>query len=77
MTAFMMPTSLQDIEESLEIGIGIGMGMIDRMAHAGLRRKMDHHRKPMFGKQPIHRRTIRQIEVSKTETGIVTQDIQS
>src|SRR5258708_39385956 len=53
MTAFMMPTSLQDIEESLEIGIGIGMGMIDRMADAGLRPKMGYTRQPTFFGQPV------------------------
>ena len=36
------------------IGIGVGVRMINRMAHAGLRRKMDHRRKPMFRKHLIH-----------------------
>ena len=33
----MMPASFQDIEEALEVGIGVGMGVINRMADACLR----------------------------------------
>ena len=76
MTAFIVPASFQNIDKALEIGVDVGMGMIDRMAHAGLGREVDHHRKPMLGKQRSHRRTIRQIGLHETEPRILAQDVQ-
>ena len=77
MPAIIVPASLENIDEAFEICVDIGVRMIDRMAHAGLRREMDHHRKSMFGKQQGHRPAIREIELHKTEPRILTQDIQS
>ena len=67
MTALIVPASLQDIAETFEIGIDVGIGMIDRVAHAGLGREMDHHREAMFGKQRRHRRPVGQIDLHETE----------
>src|SRR6266850_1112509 len=61
MATCVMPASLQHIEEADEIGIGIGMRMIDRMAHTGLCCEMDHHREPVCCKKLIDRRAVREI----------------
>src|SRR6266704_1064684 len=76
MTAFMMPASLQHVEEAFEVGIGVGMRMIDRMTHTGLRREVDDRRKPVFSEQLIDRRTIRQIDLHETEARISAQHLQ-
>src|SRR5471030_1539094 len=76
MTAFIAPASFQDIDKAFEIGIHVSMGMIDRMAHAGLSRKMDHRGEPMLCKQSRHWRTIRKIGLHETEPRIVAQNIQ-
>ena len=62
----MVPAPLQDIEKAFEVGVDVIMGMIDRMAHAGLGRKMDHRRKPVSCKQLGHRRTIRKIDLHES-----------
>ena len=54
MTASIVPAAFQHIEKTLEIGIGIGMRMVDRIAHAGLGGEMDHLRKAVLGKQLGH-----------------------
>src|SRR5580704_5155723 len=76
MTALIVPASFQDIDEAFEVGVDISMRMIDRMAHAGLSREVDHHGEPMFRKQLAHRRTIGQIGLHETEPCILAQDIQ-
>ena len=54
MAASMMPATFQHIDEALEIGVDIGMRMIDRITHAGLRREMHHPGKAVFGEQAFH-----------------------
>ena len=44
------------------------------MAHAGLRRKVDHCPKPMLRKQPRNRSTIREIHLDETESRMLAQD---
>ncbi len=46
-----MAAALQHIKEADEIGICIGIRIDQRMAHARLRREMDHVRKTVIGKQ--------------------------
>ena len=50
----MMPAPFQHIDEAFEIGVDIGVRMIDRMTHAGLRREMHHLGKAVCGKQTLH-----------------------
>ena len=76
MTAFIVPASFQNIDEAFEIGVDVSVGMVDRIAHAGLGREVDHHREPMPGKQRGHRRTIRKIGLHETELRILAQDVQ-
>ena len=44
MAAFVVSAAFENIEEAFEIGIGIGMWVIDRVADAGLTRHVDHLR---------------------------------
>jgi hypothetical protein len=76
MSALIVPAPFQHIDKTFKICVDINMWLIDRMAHASLRRKMDHDRKPMFRKQRTRGQTIREIGMYKTETRIFAQDIQ-
>ena len=76
MPAVMVPASFQDIEKPFEIGVGVGMRMIDRISHPGLGRHMDHRRKPMLRKQLADRRTVRQIHLHETELRVLAQYVQ-
>src|SRR5437763_6327575 len=76
MAALMVPASLQNVEKSNKIGIGVSVRIIDRMAHASLRRYVDYCRKPMLRKQPRNRTPIRQIHLHETEARMLAQDTQ-
>src|SRR3954470_22354716 len=76
MTALVVPASLQNVQESNKIGIGVGVRMINRMPHASLRRKVDHCSKPMLRKQPRNQRTIREIHLDETESQMLARDSQ-
>ena len=49
-----MSTSLEHVDEPDDIGIHIGMGMVERVAHAGLSSEMDDTLKRVLGEQPRH-----------------------
>ena len=76
MTALIVPTSFQHVGKAIEIGIDIGMGMIDRMSHSRLGRKMHDHLEAMACKQRRDRRTIHEVGLHKGEVGMLAQDLQ-
>ena len=51
MLAAIVPAAFQHIEEALHVGIDIGVRIVQRMAHAGLRREMDDMREFVLGEQ--------------------------
>src|SRR5205807_1919518 len=67
----------QHIDKAFEVGIDIGLGMINRRPHAGLSGQMDHHWKSMLGKKCAHRRTICKIHLYEAEPGVSEQDIET
>src|ERR1700730_12240892 len=77
MAAFIVPASFQHIEKAVEIGVGVSVGVLDRIAHAGLGREVHHESKTMFRKQCCDRRTIREIGRHETELRMPSQDVQS
>ena len=77
MLAIVVTAAFQDVDEALEIGIDIGMGMLQRVAHAGLRREMDHHGEATLSEQRLCRRTVGEVELHKAEVGLALEDIQA
>src|SRR6267154_2396364 len=77
MPAFVVPAAFQHIDETLKIRVHIGVRMIDRMAHAGLRRQMNDLGKSVSGKQLTRCVPIREIGVHETEPRIAAQYAQS
>jgi hypothetical protein len=58
-----VPASFQDVDEALEIGIGVGMRVLQRVPYAGLSCEMDHAGKAMLLKQRLDTGTISQVEL--------------
>ena len=58
-----MPAALQHIEETDQIGVDIGVRVGERMAHARLRREMNHDRESIGLKQGRHAGTVREVEL--------------
>ena len=76
MAASMVPAAFQHVDETREIGVDIGMRMVDRIAHASLCREMHHFCKTVPGKQAFHRCAIGEIDLLERETGLPAQDVQ-
>ncbi len=53
MLAIVVTAALQHVDEALEIRIDIGVGILQRIANAGLRREMDHDGKSMLREQRL------------------------
>src|ERR1700738_2564734 len=77
MAAFIVPASFQHIYKDFATRVGVSVGMLDRIAHAGLGREVHHESKTMFRKQCCDRRTIREIGRHETELRMPSQDVQS
>src|ERR1700749_3059186 len=76
MAALVAPASLQNVDKTLEVGVGVSMRMIDRVTHSRLCGEVNHRCKTMLGKQLRDRRTIRQVGLNKMEPTILAQDIE-
>jgi hypothetical protein len=72
-----MPAAFQDVQKSLEIGVDIGLRLIDRMPNAGLRRKMDHPGKSVFCEQVGGRRPVCEVDLLEGEARIAAQNAET
>src|SRR6185312_10404639 len=70
MLAPVMTAALQHVEETLDIGVDIVMGMVDRMPHPRLRGKMHHLDKAVLREQGLHRPAIGEVELDEAELGL-------
>lgn len=77
MTAAIVAATFQHIYKALQIGINIGMRIIDRMTHAGLGRQMHHIFEPVLSKQLRDRGPIGELKPHEAETRIGAKQIQS
>src|ERR1043166_4048702 len=67
MPASAMAAAFEHVEKTGEIGVQVGVGIDERMAHAGLSGKVHDRGKTMGGEQRRHAGTIRQIELRETK----------
>src|SRR5262245_52106601 len=67
MLAAMMATAFQDVGEPLQVGVDIGMRVLQRVAHAGLRREVDDTRKAVLGKQLCYTGAVSEVQLDETE----------
>ena len=59
--------SFENMEESKEVRIGIGVGIGERVSDAGLGSQVHHDIEPMAGKKILHCRSICKVDRSKGE----------
>ena len=76
MTALVVPATFEDIEEAIEVGIGIDVRVCERMADAGLPREMDHPGETVPGEQRRDLGPIRKIGMNELESGLRPQQIE-
>ena len=76
MAALVEAAAFQDVEEAFEIGIGIDVRVIDRMADAGLSRQVDHLGEPMPCEQRSDARPIRKVGMNEFESRLLSQQIE-
>jgi hypothetical protein len=60
-----MPAALQHVHEADEVAVDVGMRVLQRIAHAGLRRQVDHAVEALAGKQPLHAGAVGDVELTK------------
>ena len=76
MAASVVPAPLENIGEAGQVGIHIGMWMIDRITHAGLCRQMRHGLETAIVEQRGDGLAIRKIDAHEIEARILPQDVQ-
>ena len=76
MAALVVPATFENIEEAFEIGIGIDMRVIDRMADAGLSREVDHLGEGVPCEQRRDAGPVREIGVHEFESRLLPQQIE-
>ena len=67
MVGFTMPASFQNIEEPGEIGVELGVGILQRVTDAGLRGKMHDRSEFAIAKYGLSALAIGEIDLVKTE----------
>src|SRR3569832_1976807 len=77
MMTTVIAAALEHVEKADEIGIGVGVRLLDRMAHAGLGREMHDLRETMLRKQPRDRLAIGKIGLDEGEARVVLQQRQA
>src|SRR5262249_61828415 len=77
MLAAMMTATFQHVEKSLDICVGVRMGMFQRMPNAGLCSQMDHLCKAMLLEQGFDCSPIDEIELLEAEAGTFLEDVKA
>lgn len=74
MLAAVMPAALQHVDEALDVGIDVGVRVLERIAHAGLRCQINDDGEAMLREKRPHRRAVCQIELHEPEVRMALQD---
>src|SRR5436305_12623145 len=77
MFALVVAAPLQHVDEALYICVDVGMGMLQRITNASLRREMDDLAKAVLLEKQLCCRAICQVELHKGEIGMAFQDIEA
>ena len=66
-----MAAPFKQVDKALQVGVRIGIRMIDRMAYAGLRGEMHHRAKFCPREKWLHRRAVGHIGADELEPGVL------
>ena len=69
--------ALQDVAEAQEIGVGVIVGLVDGVAHAGLCRQMQHPMGTHPRKQRMHGVAVGDIDLLESEVALTAQAVQA
>jgi hypothetical protein len=67
----MMPAALQDVEKTLHVGRHVGVRILQRVAHARLRREVDDRAEARPAEQRFHLPEIRDVHVDEPELRVL------
>ena len=73
----MVPAGFQHVEEADDVGVDVGPGMVDAVAHARLGRQIDDNIRGGFPEQFFHHVTIGDVALHKRELRELPQDRQA
>ncbi|MNN59508.1 hypothetical protein D3C81_1746270 [compost metagenome] len=71
-----MTAALEDGERAVQIAVGIGKGVVQRIAHPGLGPQVDHPIEPLAGKERRHGGAIGEIAPLEAKSGQWQQQCQ-
>lgn len=77
MPTTVVPAPFQHVDKAFQIGIGVSVRILQRIADARLRRQMDNNRKAMLSEKRFHSSAISQIELHKREIRILLENIKA
>ena len=72
----LVPAALEHVEEAREVGVEIGVRVLQRVAHAGLGGEMHHHLRPRGREQRRDRRPVGEVEPLEAEPGPPLQPLE-
>jgi hypothetical protein len=68
MLNLMMAAALEDMQKTPDIGINIGVRVIERIADAGLRREMDDAVRLLFGEHRLYHLALGEVRLDEMES---------
>ena len=68
-----MPAQFQHVEEGDQVGLGVGVRVVDRVAHAGLRGQVQHALWLPVAQGGLHARQVGQVLLDEAEVGVAGQ----
>ena len=71
-----MPAALEDVGGADHVAFDVGQRVLDRIAHARLRREVDHALEPLAGEKPGHARAVREVELDEAEPRELLQHLE-
>ena len=60
----------QQVEEAVDVAAGVGARVLQRVAHAGLGRHVDHDPEAVRREQRVHRRGVGEVAAHEGEAGM-------
>src|SRR4051794_19403986 len=73
MLDLVVPTSFQNVQKPRQVRTGIGVRMLECVAHARLCGEIDDAGWPLVSENPFHRKTVRKVDLDEVERWISAQ----
>ncbi|MNV85059.1 hypothetical protein D3C71_1789800 [compost metagenome] len=77
MAGWLLAAGLEDVEKADQVGLAIGAGVVQRIAHPGLGRQVDHLTERLAGEQLLKFARVGDVEGVEAEIGKAEQLLQA